>query len=58
MIIFWIGILSLIVWAVTRYRSGDTHHARLDNSLEIARQRYANGEITREEFEQIKRDLS
>ena len=25
--------------------------------LEIARRRYASGEITREEFEQIKRDL-
>jgi putative membrane protein len=28
-----------------------------DDPLEIARRRYARGEITRAEFEQIKRDL-
>ena len=28
-----------------------------DDAVEIIRQRYAKGEITREEFEQVKRDL-
>ena len=28
-----------------------------DSALEIARRRYARGEITREEFEQVRRDL-
>lgn len=28
-----------------------------DRSIEIARERYARGEITREQFDQLKRDL-
>ncbi|MBA7690573.1 hypothetical protein ES703_99102 [subsurface metagenome] len=28
-----------------------------DEALDLAKRRYANGEISREEFEQIKRDL-
>ncbi len=57
MVIFWGGIIFLIVWGVTRlskhsdYR-GDTQ------PLEIARQRYAKGEITKDQFEQIKKDLA
>ena len=30
---------------------------RTDTALEVLRKRYANGEISREEFEQIKKDL-
>jgi putative membrane protein len=28
-----------------------------DEAMDLARRRYANGEISREEFEQIKRDI-
>lgn len=31
--------------------------SKKENPLEIARRRYASGEISRQEFEQIKRDL-
>ena len=56
MLIFWGGLITLIVWAITRFtRRSDTtqSHAPLD----IAKQRYARGEITKEQFEQIKKDL-
>ena len=51
------GIIALVVWAITRAtRRGGTGSGA--NPLDIARERYAKGEISREQFEQIKKDLS
>ncbi len=53
--VFWVGIIMLIIWGVrefTRRGSGGTSSA-----LDIARERYARGEISREEFETIKKNL-
>ena len=60
MIIFWVVIIALIVWGVIALvRRGtsvsDTPQKR--DPLDIARERYARGEITKEEFEEIKRNL-
>jgi len=57
MIIFGAGFIALIVWAITRLGKGDGSATR-SNALEIAKERYAKGEISREEFEQMKKDLS
>ncbi len=57
MFIFWGGLIALIVWGITRLTRRDvstTKHTPLD----IAKQRYAKGEINKEEFEQLKKDLS
>jgi len=57
MFIFWGGLIALIVWGITKLSGrGDTvsRHSPLD----VAKERYAKGEISREEFEQIKKDLS
>jgi len=55
--LFWGAIIALVIWIVRRLsgsgNSGGGHYA-----LDIAKQRYARGEISREEFEQIKKDLS
>ena len=56
MFIFWGGLIALIVWGITRLtRRSDTtiRHTPLD----IAKERYARGEITKEQFEQIKSNL-
>ena len=57
MILFWVlvvvGIVMIIRWFI---REG--HERRSDSALEILRQRYARGEINKEEFEGIKKDLS
>ncbi len=61
MIAFWGGIIALIVWAVTRFtRRESTGNQGIGgrNALDIAKERYARGEITKEQFDQIKRDLS
>ncbi len=58
MVIFWVGIIWLIVWGVRRatYHGPEMHGTR--SPLDIAKERYARGEITKEQFDQIKRDLS
>jgi len=56
MILFWvlIGLGIYLLWGgYARPRRG-----REERALAIARERYAGGEITREEYEEIRRNLS
>jgi putative membrane protein len=61
MILFWVGIIGLVVWGIARLvgheDSGPVSVTR-QKPLDIARERYAKGEITQDQFEQIKRDLT
>lgn len=50
-------IIFFIVYALGGTRSGPRRPEE-DDALEIARRRYARGDISREEFEQIRRDLT
>lgn len=56
MLLFWGTLAVLGVWAL---RSSHSHSspAAGPNPLDIARERYARGEITDEDFERIKRGL-
>ena len=57
MLVFWGGLIALIVWGITKLvRRSDTPTKQ--NPLDMAKERYAKGEISREEFEQIKKELS
>ena len=60
MLLFWGGIIALIVWAIIRLtRRGDSGSGNFRKTpLDIARERYARGDLSKEEFEQIKKDLS
>jgi putative membrane protein len=57
MLVFWglliVGLVFGIRWLVSQGRE-----PRPDTALDILRQRYARGEIDKEEFEAKKRDLS
>jgi putative membrane protein len=53
MFVFWGGLVALIIWGITRLSRHSVRH----NPVEIAKARYARGEITREQYEQIKKDL-
>lgn len=57
MIIFWGGVIALIIWGISRLSRRDDPTPK-GNALDIARERYAKGEINKEEFEQLKKDLS
>jgi len=58
MLVFWgvviIGIVLAIRWAVSQGRESRPTDAALD----ILRQRYARGDISKEEFETKKKDLT
>jgi putative membrane protein len=56
MALIWIGIAVLAILAFKwflRHNEATTKQSPMD----IARERYAKGEITKEQFEQIKKDL-
>lgn len=62
MVLVWGGLLVLVglgLWALVRSRPGafkprDT----ADTALQTLQERYARGEITREQYEQMRRDVT
>ena len=55
------GTLALIIWGIkklTGRRDSGAGSTTERNPLDIARERYARGEISKDEFDQLKKDLS
>jgi putative membrane protein len=57
MLIFWILVIAGLILGV-RWLMNESKERRSDSALEILRQRYARGEIDKEEFETKRKDLS
>jgi putative membrane protein len=57
MILFWVLIIVAVVLGI-RWLMGQGKESQSDSALEVLRQRYARGEINKEEFESRKKDLS
>lgn len=61
MLLLWAGIILLLVWVVRGFRRGEsgTHdQARTNNkALDILKERYAKGDIEKEEYEAKRKDL-
>jgi putative membrane protein len=57
MLLFWGAVIAAIVVGI-RWLAGQGRPVRRDAALDILRERYARGEINREEYEQRKRDLT
>ena len=55
MVLFWGALIGLAVWGVARFSGQRPDDA--NDALEFARRRYASGDISRDEFEQIRQDL-
>jgi putative membrane protein len=58
MLLFWGGVIALIVWGI-RSLTGrkDAGGGEKQSPLEIAKERYARGEISKEQYDQIRKDL-
>lgn len=57
MVIIWIAPVALIVWAISRGRDdSDGRHGK--SALDILKERYAKGEIDKEEFESKKKGIA
>ncbi len=53
------GVIILIIWAVKKSGSGQqTQYISESAAMTALKERYAKGEITKEEFENIKKDIS
>jgi putative membrane protein len=58
MLLFWGAVIGLIVWGVRQFTRGREGDATLrETPLQIARRRFARGEITREQFEELKQGM-
>lgn len=56
MIIFWVVLIWLVVWIVREAKGTNVHHG--SQAMNILKERYARGEISKEEFESKKKDLA
>lgn len=59
MVLFWV----LVIWAVVALvrglsQSGGSDSSRAESALEVLKKRYARGEISKEEYEERKKDLA
>jgi len=50
-------IVFIIWWARSMFRRGNAR-PEAKTPLDVAKERYARGEISREQFDQIKKDIS
>ena len=61
--LFWIAVIVLIIWGVSQIVQGDRAERRgsqrmdPESPLAILKRRYARGEISRSEFEQMSEEL-
>lgn len=61
MIVFWalviVGLVFLIKWLIQTTKGGASPMQDSPRALDILKERYAKGEINKEEFEQMKKDI-
>ena len=60
MLLFWVLLILVAVWVTKALFGNVQHHGRKNSSQtprEILDQRYARGEITREQYEIMKQDI-
>jgi putative membrane protein len=54
---WWIFWVIIIIWAYRTSRKNTSPQAKEDGALEILKKRFAKGEITKDEYEEMKKTL-
>ena len=54
MLVFWAAIIFSIVWVIQSFTGSG---GKTNSAMDILKERYAKGEINKEEFEAKKKDL-
>lgn len=60
MIIFWVAMIAIVVFLIKAIADGGKSGGssnRQEDVLEILKKRYAKGEISKEEFKKMKKDI-
>jgi len=57
MIVFWVLVIAGIVFLIKLIAGGFKSQKIEESALDILKKRYANGEITKEEFDKMKNDI-
>ncbi len=60
MMIIFVAVIAVVLYLLLRNRNGGEefyHPRKSESSLEILKRRYASGEITESEFNQIRKEL-
>jgi len=52
-----VGVVLLIIWIIKKLTQPKHVNVESSNAIEIIKERYAKGEITKEEFENLRKDL-
>ena len=58
MVLFWALVIAGIIYLVRLITGGGKSPAHEETAEEIVKKRYARGEISKEEFEAMKKDLA
>ena len=57
MLLFWAAVIIFVVWLVREVSGRNNEKPNSNSALEILKERYAKGEINKEEFEAKKKDI-
>ena len=52
------GVVLLIIWLVRKTSASGSAEIKKDSAIEILKTRYARGEISKKEYDEMKKDLS
>lgn len=57
MLISVLFVVAVVIGMTYLLRGHNNHHQQRNDPLDIVKERYARGDITKEQYEQIKKDL-
>ncbi|OGI29096.1 MAG: hypothetical protein A2288_02120 [Candidatus Moranbacteria bacterium RIFOXYA12_FULL_44_15] len=55
-LLFWAALIIAVVYLI-KYLGRGAHHAPGEDAAEILKKRYAKGEITKEDYDRMKKEL-